>query len=43
MSASTDRLEQSWEALIPTPLYALLHSFIVSAKGLLIHKSDETT
>lgn len=31
------------EALIPTLLYTLLHDLIVSAKGLLIYKPDETT
>lgn len=44
MGASSDGLEQACEALIPILLYALLHDFIVSAKGLLlIYKSDETT
>lgn len=43
MSASSDWLEQVWEAVILILLYTLLHGFIVSAKGLLIYKSDETT
>lgn len=43
VSTSPDWLEPAWEALIPTPLYTLSRGFIVSAKGLLIYKPDETT